>query len=779
MRLVIDLQATQSPTHSDRGIARYAAELTLGLVDIGADIALIGLNPDLPLPPSLPPRLLSHPAVGWTKAAAIESVAGEAAYLTISPVENAPLRSILPDPVRRRGLPVVAILHDLIPLLFPDRYLRERPWSPAGYRQRLEVYRTADLVLANSECSRADGIRLLGLDPGRVSVIHGGVSSFFRPPTTSSAPPGLPGMTGPYVLCVGGEDPRKNLDGLVRAWGSLGPRYHERLQLVIVCTFSEGARRVLLEQARVAGAPPGSVLLTGHVDDLALRRLYQHATLSVLPSHYEGLGLPVLEGLACGCPTITSSTSSLPEILGLASSTFDPDPDHMAAAMVRALDDQGLRREILERAALRLPEYTWNETAVRCVKAIELLGRPARVAVRPRRPIIAIVGPVPPSVAGPAVYTSRIVRSLVTVADVVLVDSENRRHGTVEGVRCVPARAVGGLFRLEEVDHVVTLFGNSEHYAEGFELHRRRPSVAWLHEVRLAAILTTRAARVREGPERVRDEAERAYEGRIPVIPVDQWLDPGRLAALAVGFSDIALATATAVVVQSELALRLLKLDQRGRPLPPAAILPHAFLDPAILRASDPQEPLLIVALGIVSPVKAPEVLLDAVAILREDLDVRLAFVGPEGTTGAVIRARAEAIGIDGALTVTGEVSEEVYLSWVGRASLGVQLRRTSYGESSGAVTDLLSCGVPCVTSVATAAELPEGAVELVPPDVDAEHLATVLASVLGDRQRREAMATAGRELASRWTHRHVAMALLPTLESLATAAEGTVIRPG
>ncbi|MFP5370361.1 MAG: glycosyltransferase family 4 protein, partial [Actinomycetes bacterium] len=480
MRLVLDLQATQSPEHFDRGIARYVAELALGLVDIGADIALLGLNPDRPLPPALAPRLLSHPAVGWTGAASIEAVEGDAAYVATSPMEDAPLRSILPDAVRRRGLPVVAILYDLIPLVFPDRYLRERPWSAATYRQRLDVYRVADVVLAISERTRADGIQLLGLDPGRVRVIHGGVASFFRPPSGFDDPPPLPGPSRPYVLCVGGDDPRKNLEGLIRAWGCMGADHQERFRLVIVCKLRPEARDALLQEAAAAGIRPDSIVITGYVGDPALRSLYQHAALCVVPSRYEGLGLPVLEALACGCPTITSSTSSLPEVLQLASSTFDPDaPAAIAAAMARALGDEQLREEILERAAERLPQFTWTATAERVVAAAERLRRPVPTTPRKRRPSLAIVGPVPPSSAGPAVYTSRIVRTLRDLADVVLVDSENRRHGTIDGVPCVPAMGVGDLLRLEDSDHVLTLFGNSEHYGAGMELHRRHPSVAW------------------------------------------------------------------------------------------------------------------------------------------------------------------------------------------------------------------------------------------------------------------------------------------------------------
>jgi len=802
VRLVVDVQACQSLDHAERGIAQYAAGLTRGLIRRGADIVLFGLDPELPFPRSLPPELLGSVRVAWATRGGILSAVGrlapsEVAWIVASPVEEVPVHGILPAHVRDHGALVVPVVHDVIPLLQPERYLADE-WALALYRQRLSVYRCADLVLANSVCSREDLVAIAAVDRRRVAVVYGGVRDGFGLPDRRAQPvagPPLPGVADRFVLCVGGDDPRKNLDGLVRAWRLVPERVRAERTLVIACSLGTGSvahlRDVAAEARLPWGGGPGGVLVTGFVDDDVLRRLYRDAELSVTPSTYEGLGLMVIEALASGCPTVTSCTSSLPEVLDLPPATFDPhDPASMAACIANALVDEGLRSAILRRAAERLPRYTWEATADRTLAALEQVvrrGGPTRRRRGPRRPRVALVSPVPPSSSGPAVYTGRLVGPLRPHADVILVDAEGHRTERLGGARCTPLSEVGrGAFGWSEFDHVVTVVGNSEQYWAAVQQLRRMPSVAWLHEARLAAVITERARALGLADEVagawVRAHAERLYGGPAPALGVEAgsgrlprlddlaWADPGVLSSNGLGLTGFVVERASGVVVQSELALRLLELDlPPGGRRPPVAVLPLACIDPRWLPAPDPQDPPLLVALGIHHPKKMPDVLIGALALLRRDLDVRLAFVGPDlGGWREYLRKLGAEFGVADAVTVTGEVDEAAYWGWMRRASVAVQLRRGTYGESSGAVLELMAAGVPCVTSVATAAELPPGCVDLVDQRIDASGLADVLRPLLVDRLAREIRSATARAAAATWTFEHLAAALVPALESLA-----------
>ena len=781
MQLVLDLQGAQSPVHADRGIARYAIGLTTGLLAAGADIPLIALNPALPFPRFLPPELVANPRLTWGTKAAFDAVDGPFAYVSLSPVEvGVPAAGILPAAVRQAGAPLIAVLYDLIPLLFRSSYFDGLSLEWYRYRHRLQAYRVADLTLAISDSSRRDAAEHLQLDPGRLATIWGGVSGFFRPPAAGDPRPKVAGLSGRYTLSVAGDDDRKNLVGVLGGWARLPPEQRTNRQLVITCKLSRERTRELIGFAASIGLGPGEVLFSGLVDDDTLLALYQHAELNVMPSRYEGLGLPVLEALACGCPTVTSSTSSLPEILDLPASTFDPDdPSDIARVVGAGLDDHDLRTDILTRAEERLPLFTWGSTAERALAAIGRLRPPRR---RPRRRRVGIVTPLPPHTAGPAVYTGRLLERFADHADISAFEAEGFTVlPPLERVRRMPLASLGTAVRAADLDHLVTVVGNSEHYWHSVESMQRVPSVAWVHDARLPAIPVMRAQHLGEGPEWVRDLAEGLHPGRLPVLAPELWLDAGALARLGIGLTSLVTRWATGLVVQSELAVRLLALDQQpGRALPPTAILPHAFVDPAALPPPQPQHPELVVALGMVDPVKAPDALVSAVGRLRTDLDLRLAFVGPVADR---LRARLEQLAIDagaaGAVTFTGEVDEATYWSWVRRASLGVQLRRTSFGESSGAVCELMAAGVPCLTSVATAVELPSGSVGLLPRAAGVEELVVAMRSLLEDPGRRNELAEAGRRTAARWTYADLARSLLPVLDSLAAARPGVVVRSG
>jgi glycosyltransferase involved in cell wall biosynthesis len=173
---------------------------------------------------------------------------------------------------------------------------------------------------------------------------------------------------------------------------------------------------------------------------------------------------------------------------------------------------------------------------------------------------------------------------------------------------------------------------------------------------------------------------------------------------------------------------------------------------------------------GIVDPVKAPELLVDAFASLvqgagRAD-DAMLAFVGPVSEDLArALADRASAQGIGDLLALTGPLPQERYRAWLAAATLAVQLRRSFNGEASAAVGECLASGVPTVaTNLGWLRELPREAVELVPPSVDAEGLTAVLAGLLADPARRALLAGAGRAFAARQTFAATARALLAAI---------------
>jgi glycosyltransferase involved in cell wall biosynthesis len=782
-RILLDLQATQSQAHADRGVARYVKDQVRALRRLGVGDGLL-LNPNLPFPRTLDPDLLTSPDLRWATQTEVrrlvEADDRPAAYYLTSPFEL----SMWPDgdlPVHllRGSMPVVGTLYDLIPLLFPDRYLT-RPDLERRYRGRVEQLHHLDLVLTISEHTRTDALRCLGLDPAKVHSIGFGVSPYFHPVEPGDQPDvsiarHTPEVRRPFVLTVLGGDPRKNAERLFEAWAAARREAGADHQLVVTCSLDPGTQAAWEQSARSHGLTPGDdVVLTNWQPDHVLRALYQRCELFVFPALYEGAGLPPAEAIACGAPVVTSSTSSLPEVLDWAPSTFDPESiDDMAARIVQGLTDDAFRAELLVRGAARRGLLTWDQVARRTVDALERLPEATGPTVLPTR--VALVGPMPPTPSGIADYNARLVPALAERCEVdVFTTSPGRTHEH-PNLRWFPMRALRDTCTPYGYDAVIYTVGNSDHHHELYNLAEEFPGILWMHDVRLPGLYLT-YAEATFPQEATQDQflVSRLlgqYRRRTPKhLETEPRQTPAHYNDLGIGLAQELAERARGVVVSSALAARLLELDlQPDSRTPPAWVLPLAVPEPwgdGAGRA--PADRPVLVSLGMVSPLKGAEPLVAALASLRSSgVDATLVFVGPiDDGYRAHLERHAEAVGAAGHVDVTGHVSEDEYRGWLARATAAVQLRVSTNGESSAAVTDALAAGLPVVTNVHAATELPAGTVALVPSDVDPAALAAELRSVLVP-DRLAALADAGHAFARSWGFADVADRLLQLVRDL------------
>ncbi|HEX2026174.1 MAG TPA: glycosyltransferase family 1 protein, partial [Actinomycetota bacterium] len=251
---------------------------------------------------------------------------------------------------------LVVTVHDLAFRLFPSMY---PPAWRAVYRAGLRrAVRTAGAIITVSRRTATDLARLTPVDPARIHVVPLAVSV---PENPADPEPALDRLRipRPYVLFAGTLEPRKNLVRLIRAYRRVALRLPHAL--VVAGPLGWRSKRLHRELA-VPGA--GRVFVTGRVSDEDLDALFRGADAFVYPSLYEGFGLPVLEAMVRGVPTITSTVSSLPEVAGRAAVLVEPRSVRgLAEAIERLLTDreraERARREGLERASL----FTWDRTA--------------------------------------------------------------------------------------------------------------------------------------------------------------------------------------------------------------------------------------------------------------------------------------------------------------------------------------------------------------------------------------------------------------------------------
>lgn len=256
------------------------------------------------------------------------------------------------------GHPFIVTVHDLERICFPHDKdgLRER----IGLRLDVMAIKRAKHIIAVSQNTKRDLVKLLGIDEAKVTVVYNGVEhDIFKPNGSKPAP-------FPYILYVGSERPRKNLRRLLEAFSGLkkSGEFND-LKLVKVGTpgRSGAFRKSLLHTIAELGLD-GQVVFTEHVSDHELADLYGAAKALVYPSLYEGFGLPVLEGMACGCPVVASNTSSLPEVAGNAALLVDPcDVDALREAIARVLQDEQLRRRLTAEGLERSKQFSWASSA--------------------------------------------------------------------------------------------------------------------------------------------------------------------------------------------------------------------------------------------------------------------------------------------------------------------------------------------------------------------------------------------------------------------------------
>jgi len=374
MAIYVDVS---SAVHAKAGIGRYAESLARELIarEPGRFALFYNRGRDTQPPEglqSVPAATIRAGYKPWRMAVWFGQLAGVGFNRLVPDAELFHATEHLLPPLR--GVPTVLTVHDLIFRLFPEHQKRLNYWY---LNATMPLYcRRAGAILTVSECSKRDLVAGYGLDPAKVTVVYEAAAPEFRPLSVTAMEVvrrryGLPER---FLIHVGTIEPRKNLTRLVEALQILRDG-GLTLPLVVVggkgWLYDEFFRR--LEGLAVRDA----VHFPGYVPAADLPLLYNAATLAVVPSVYEGFGLPVLEAMACGTPVVSSQASSLPEIGGEAAVYFDPyNVDAMAEAIRAVWTDTERRIEMRQCGLMQAARFSWQRAARETMAVYQtLLGR--------------------------------------------------------------------------------------------------------------------------------------------------------------------------------------------------------------------------------------------------------------------------------------------------------------------------------------------------------------------------------------------------------------------
>ncbi len=751
MRIAIEVFGTQSESRF-RGVGRYTYEFVNALLDLGTRHEFLLYAQEGAPTDYIPGKgrvevrwLQADPAKGERTLSDVyrrllgTNADGIDMLLLCNPSE---LRfDYVPPSPPLNGVKMVALVHDLIPLIFSEHYFKGWPGPEYVrlYMRGLDRLRRYDGFVTNSAATRDDVIAHLGARPDRVTNIGaGGDGAFFSPDPSDRADLGHLGITGPFVFSVGSVEYRKNVNGLIDAFAALPESIRGSHQLVLTYNPNEDEANRVRGHADHRGVLD-RLIMTGRIDDATLRTMYRRCAAFVFPSRYEGFGFPVLEAMLCAAPTIAGNNSSQIEIVGDAGLLVDAgSTEDIRSRLESILADPDRAADLRRRAPIQGGQFTWKRTAERAVSAFEGLkrGRSYRVdRSHARKPRIAFFSPLPPMLSGISDYSARLIGALKSRYTIDLYHDGDYVPGlklnSLE-FACHDHRLFRRNAAILGYHACLYQMGNSPLHKYMYDLLPEFPGPVTLHDFSLAGFRYWDAMVNGGGHDEFRREIagfnKDAAARYGPML--DRWskLPGGVVAACAregLFLNQRIFAHATGMIFHSPWCVKraeeLYPLYSGRMTVIPygATAAPVAPEKKAALRAKYglPQDVLIAGNFGLIHSTKMNIESLRAFAeVARRDPDALFLLVGPEYDDNASRECVAE-LGLERRVRYLGPKPAEEFVELVAASDIGLNLRRPpTNGETSSSLLDLFRQGIPAIiTDVGTFSDFPETACRKLP----------------------------------------------------------------
>ncbi len=262
-------------------------------------------------------------------------------------------------------VPTVITIHDLSYIYFPGDFLKKDLYQLRNWTQ-YSIHK-AKKIIAVSKTTKNDIMKAYQIPEERIGIVYNGYEKELKIKSLESRI--KIDTKNPYILYVGTLQPRKNIVTLIQAFAKIRESFPE-FRLIIA-----GKKGWLFESIFDLVSELGlnnEIYFSDYVTDQQLAFLYKNAFCFVLPSLYEGFGIPILEAMSFGCPVISSFTSSLPEVGGDACLYFDPQSvDDLGEKIKQIKTDRKLREELIQKGKRRVKEFSWKKCGEQTLKLLK------------------------------------------------------------------------------------------------------------------------------------------------------------------------------------------------------------------------------------------------------------------------------------------------------------------------------------------------------------------------------------------------------------------------
>lgn len=814
MRIVIDMQGAQTESRF-RGIGRYSLSFAKAVVQHCQSheviLVLNGLFPEAieTIRKAFNDDLPQNQILVWEVPGPLGTANpnNQVAYEMAKRFRQAFIANLKPDVVHLTSLfegytdnavaeiesfgPQVfnsVALYDLIPYVNQKQYLAPNPQYALFYLNKIEQLNAADACLAISEFAAQEAKQHLPSLTEKIQTISTAIDAQFGQVQMAELEISNVlhrlDIERKFVLYTGGADERKNLPRLIEAYANLPAAIKSTTQLVFAGRLADHFVSQLRAVAQKFGLKRSELILTGFVTDAELITLYSQCHCFVFPSWQEGFGLPALEAMACGAATITSNTSSLPEVVAYEEAMFDPfSVAQMGRKLLQTFEDQAYRERLIRHGLERAKLFTWKDVALRALNIWKqgsaqrtqgLHVAPASNLTQRHKPKMAFLSPLPPVQSGIAAYSALLLASLSAHYDIdVITDAES--PATLSQQLGLPVCDVQSLYGNAHLyERVLYQLGNSPTHASTLDLMRAVPGVVMLHDFYLSGLKSW----LQEHHHQTGVWTQALYDSHgYEALAV--WSQDPHQALMQFPINLEQLQLAKGVLTHSAFAKSLVAKWYGSDMAKSVQVIPLLReLPPPIERQAARQrlgihpDAQLVCSFGFIDQTKHSKHLLAAWAqsSLSEMPHSQLVFVGKNegGEYGESLVNSIQQSGRQDRVLITGFVDDSVYADYLAAADVGVQLRSVSRGETSAAALDCLAAGLPTVVNANGAmAELPAAAVWQLQDEFSIEDLTLALEMLAANGERRESMRQAARSFIH--THhapQHCALAYQSAIEN-------------
>jgi glycosyltransferase involved in cell wall biosynthesis len=710
MRIGIDCLALQSDSRN-RGIGRFSKNFLDTLLTHTENEYILYIYDGLPIKmvPTKNVQWINVWPGGPSHQTGLEnSVHGNPdkldALLLLSPHESYVRKTV--------GIPrIYAVVYDLIPLLFKERYL-EDPWFRDLYYKYLNAICDYDHLFTLSESARNDILREMpAVSRESVSVIGAATDPIFSP---AYLPPVE--VDKPYFLHIGGGDIRKGGAEVLKAFSLLPNR--DNLNLV----FCYGADKEHINKMKNLAQSLGvenNFLFYKYMSDTMVRRLYSQSISMILPSQYEGFGLPILEAMSCGTSVVAGNNSSQVELVHSVGVLTDPNNIEALCNIMYILSTDKDLNDFIKRQCLeRSKEFSWESVIDKFIKVIT-------------KPRLAVFSPVPPTLSGISDYIVNLLPYLSETFDITIYIDGNYMPENLPW-KILPHSS----FNPKKHDHILYQMGNSEYHRYMYPYIMRYSGVVTLHDFGLAGfhnnydevVLGHFQKQVELAGEKYDESISLARDGRVSECMRRGLYLNGPL-----------INASKAVITHTQKFATHKKVHH----VPfPKAVTSQSIKD------CQPQ-PIKIVVPGWLSDTKLNFLCLQSF-IIMDNPNTRLIFAGDGNDRN--LRELVDEWGISEKVVFTGRLTKEQYEDIIREADIGVILRKPpTNGETSAALFDLLAAGVPTIVSqVGSFQEIPDNVVLKFIGDCEID-LCSMMDSLVNSQLMRWGIGKAGRDFVQKY----------------------------